>query len=137
LARESGVKVQLVVTGMCQSAGTLLLTSVPVEQRYATRHTRFMIHTCNVSGDGTSVQLKPIAPDKPAPWWRRLFMKRKRAELLKSSLVAEGYDLQRAMTDLYLTETNLTQEQLIELYRDDSYFGADKALDIGLVGHIL
>jgi ATP-dependent protease ClpP protease subunit len=131
LASESGVEVNLLTTGLCQSAATYLMTAVPLERRYATRLTRFMMHAATIWNTTETVRLEP---ERPASL---LKVSASKGLELSGLNLAEGYDIQGAMIGLYLSSTNLDREQLLNLLTNDSFFGAEEAREYGLIGGVL
>jgi ATP-dependent protease ClpP protease subunit len=116
------VDTRIVALGTCFSAGISLLVSVPVEHRYTTPGTRFMIHPASTKLR-TNVNFSPkwLENDwqEPLP---------EVAELRTQEL----YD-----NEQILNGTVLSRKQFKRLLKTDSYFGADQALEWGFVGHIL
>lgn len=49
------VDVRVLVVGSCESAGVLFIMGVPVENRWATTNSSFMIHSCKIKRDGLAV----------------------------------------------------------------------------------
>lgn len=125
LTHESGIDVVMLATGKCHSTATWLMTAVPVENRYATRHARFLVHPVSIEIASQTMELKPTRPDFYKP------------EDTHAPRIAEAYTLQETMRELFIKHTELLDTDLDRLFTGDNYFGASQARAYGLIGHVL
>jgi len=126
------IDIRQVALGMCQSAATVVMTAVELDKRYSGRNTRFMMHS--VARQLTDGEKHVCVPETPSPE-----MLREMEAIIgrRSGDLDEPYALQERIIDLVSEGTHLTAEQIRAMYARDSYFSAEKALEYGLIGHIL
>lgn len=100
------------VTGMCMSMGTIILCSVPVEQRVAHPNTTFMVHQASGLTFGTIADMEQS--------------------------VEEGKRLQNILWDILSKNTKISKEKLQEVYEKklDWYINAEEAVEYGLISKI-
>lgn len=121
--------VNIVVLGECKSAGTFVIAAAEPERRYSAPSVRFMIHALTMSKDnGASVRCDTTTP--PDEVLRTM-------ELMSGSRLSEAYTLQDRVVEILTERTKLTAEKVRDMFKTDSYFSAEEALEYGLVGTIL
>lgn len=106
------VKTNLYISGMCMSMGTILLCSVPLDQRIAHPNTTFMIHQVSSMTFG---MLADMEQD-----------------------VEETKRLNNILFDILIKNTNIPAEKLDEVYREkkDWFISADEAVTYGLISKV-
>jgi ATP-dependent Clp protease, protease subunit len=104
-------KVKIVGTGWVASAGALIFSALPLDQRYALPNTRFMLHqpSGGVDGQASDISIEAQEILKMRDRLNRIFMQQ------------TGQELNRIETD---TERNF-------------WMSAQEAEGYGLVGHII
>lgn len=106
-----GAKVNILGMGWVASAGALIYISVPVERRFATPNTRFLLHQPSGGAGGAATDIEIQA--------REIIKMRERLNKLFSA--ATGQPIERIETD---TDRDL-------------WMGADEAIEYGLVGKVV
>ena len=106
------VSTYMYVTGMCMSMGTIILCSVPVEQRVAHPNTTFMVHQASGAAWGTVADMEQS--------------------------VEESKRLQNIMWDILIKNTRISKEKLQEVYEKkiDWFINAEEAVEYGLISKI-
>jgi ATP-dependent Clp protease protease subunit len=121
-------EIHIVALGTCQSAGTIIISAVAPERRHTAPNTRFMIHALTTTKDDMSLTCEPRAP--------RPEVLREISQQLGCDL-AESYRLQDILVEILRQSTRLGEVQIREMLKADTFFSAERALEYGLVGHIL
>jgi|GEM_PF-4611768 len=124
LAQASGLQVTMLASGRCRSAATILQTAVPLECRAATRETRYLFHPPSVVLDDKLIVCPPAS--------RRGFRFRKR-----SAAIDETYLIQDRLIELMTDHTDLSREEVIELFSGTNYRSAEEVKKFGLISEIL
>ncbi|HET7321412.1 MAG TPA: ATP-dependent Clp protease proteolytic subunit [Longimicrobiaceae bacterium] len=104
-------RVRIVGTGWVASAGALIFVSVPVEDRYCLRHTRFLLHQPAGGVGGTAADIDIEA--------REIIRMRER------------------LNKIFAEQTGQPIERIEEDTRRNFWLSADEAVDYGLVGKII
>jgi len=107
--QEIGTIINIIDIGSCYSMASMLLVSVPLENRHITENSDAMLHFPLIEAVGNSFQLKEIA---------------------------EGLEeLNEWFIDTYEKRTKLNREQLNELLYNEIKITADQAVEFGIVGN--
>lgn len=116
------VRVNLVVVGSCLSGGVTVLMAVPMDQRFATRNSMFMVHQSQNDEAGI--------PDLPLPA-RQLIERERQAHRQGEQLEMDWVARQIA------TGCGIDLEEAVKLIDETSWLAANRALYIGLIGGIV
>lgn len=122
------VAINVVALGACQSAGITMLLGAKPERRFTAPNTRFMVHPPGMLLDGGRFRAWGSTPSP---------------DVLKcmnegaGESVSETFALRENLLGLLVANTVLTMEQATKAYDDNLYFGAEQALEMGIVGNIL
>ncbi len=123
----------MLAVGVCMSSGVCLMTAVEPDKRYASANTRFMVHAVHLTTDDNPERLY-CAPTEPVSL---LDVGREGDFNVQPATLREAYTAQDRMIDMIVAGTRLTNDALREMLVPDTYFWADRAQEIGLIGHIL
>lgn len=124
----ASMEIHLVALGMCQSSGAIVMSAVDIDRRHAGPNTRFMVHSVSATKGGVKVTCEPTLPSVDE------------LRALKDYVgfdLEEAYTLQEAVVELLSRETNLGEDQIRKMFESDTFFSAEKAVEYGIVGHIL
>lgn len=125
---SADMEIHLVALGMCQSSGVTVMSAVDVSRRHAGPNTRFMIHAVSATRDDVKVTCDPTPPSAEAL---------KAIEAYVGFGLGEAYNLQETIIGILAKETKLAEDQIREMFKSDTYFSAEKAIEYGVVGDIL
>lgn len=114
--RASGKEISCKVVGTCASMATVILLAAPLERRTAYAHSSLCIH--DPYGDGVLLKGK-VTPE--------------RLESIAADLRAE----KQKMLDLYVERTGQSSDVLEAQMATDSWFGPDKAMELGFISSIV
>ena len=114
--RASGKEISCKVVGTCASMATVILLAAPLERRTAYEHAQLCIH--NPYADGLALKGK-ITPE--------------RLETIAADLKAE----KEKMLALYIERTGQSREALEAQMATDSWFNADKAIELGFISSVV
>jgi ATP-dependent protease ClpP protease subunit len=117
LLYETQQDVQVVVSGYCHSAGLSILMAVPVERRFATHESSFMIHPCSAVDDNGRLV----------------------TELSQAQIVSMRDTNDRWIVNLIAENSAVEKSSLQELINagQEAFLTAEEALELGLIGGIL
>ncbi len=104
-------KVKIIGTGWVASAGALIFSAAPVEQRYSLPNTRFLLHQPLGGIRGSAADMAIEAQ-----------------EILK---------MRRRLNEIFARQTGQPLEKIEKETDRNLWMDAKKALDYGLVGHII
>lgn len=114
--RASGKEISCKVVGTCASMATVILLAAPLERRTAYAHSSLCIH--DPYGDGALLKGK-VTPE--------------RLESIAADLRAE----KQKMLDLYVERTGQNRDVLETQMATDSWFGPEKAIELGFISSIV
>lgn len=114
--RMSGKEITATIEGTCASMATVILMAAPKERRNAYANAHILLH---------NPWLPPIALGDKATG--------EDLEKAGRDLLAE----QNRMVDLYVERTGCERETIQRLMDEDKFIGADEALELGIIGHII
>lgn len=114
--RASGKEISCKVVGTCASMATVILLAAPLERRTAYAHSSLCIH--DPYGDGVLLKGK-VTPE--------------RLESIAADLRTE----KQKMLDLYVERTGQSSDVLEAQMATDSWFGPDKAMELGFISSIV
>lgn len=114
--RASGKEISCKVVGTCASMATVILLAAPLERRTAYAHSSLCIH--DPYGDGVLLKGK-VTPE--------------RLESIAADLRAE----KQKMLDLYVERTGQSSDVLEAQMATDSWFGPEKAMELGFISSIV
>lgn len=114
--RMSGKEITATIEGTCASMATVILMAAPKERRNAYANAHILLH---------NPWLPPIALGEKATG--------EDLEKAGRDLLAE----QNRMVDLYVERTGCDRDTIQRLMDNDKFIGADEALELGIIGHII
>ena len=111
IIKISACPIEIIGCGKVFSAGILILAAGDKGMRYVTQNTRCMIHQVS---SGFSGSLSEI-----------------------NTTMNEIKYLQNKYADLLVKYTKMSKKQILEEMRDDTFFDAEKAIDLGICDYIV
>lgn len=114
--RASGKEISCKVVGTCASMATVILLAAPLERRTAYAHSSLCIH--DPYGDGVSLKGK-VTPER------------------LESIAAELRTEKQKMLNLYVERTGQSSDVLEAQMATDSWFGPEKAMELGFISSIV
>ncbi|HYG83412.1 MAG TPA: ATP-dependent Clp protease proteolytic subunit [Verrucomicrobiae bacterium] len=125
---SQNTKVSVVTLGACMSAGILVLTAVPRENRFSGPLTRFLIHPPKTWNDKQNFAHSTSRPSDKVL---------KTQEAMFDHHLEEGYNIREILIRLLHEDSCLSLEEAEALYSKESYFSAAEALKMGIIGSVL